>query len=184
VRNAVRLGGEIAGYNNMEAVSGAGVVILTLPLTAHAETLKSVRGNLAPDVILLDTTVPLEAAIGGRVSRPLGLWDGSAAQQAARLVPDVRVVAGFHFPSAEALARLDEPLECDVLICGDDDRAKAAVCELVLLIEGVRVVDAGPLENARLLESAAALLISLNLRYKVKSSGLRITGILPGKNRC
>jgi 8-hydroxy-5-deazaflavin:NADPH oxidoreductase len=75
--------------------------------------------------------------------------------------------------------RLDGPIDCDALICGDDAESKAAVRDLALRIPGVRVVDAGPLDNARLLENAAALLISLNLRHKVKSSGLRITGLEP-----
>jgi 8-hydroxy-5-deazaflavin:NADPH oxidoreductase len=126
----------------------------------------------------VDATVPLEIAIGGRLSRTVTLWDGSAAQQAARLAPEgVRVIAGFHALSAEALAKLDRPVDCDTLLCGDDAEAKAAVSELAGLIRGVRAVDAGPLDNARLVESAAALLISLNLRHKVRSSGMRITGL-------
>ena len=125
----------------------------------------------------MDATVPLEIAIGGRLSRTLTLWDGSAAQQAARLVPGVPVVAAFHALSAEALAKLDHPLDCDTLICGDSAEAKAAVTRLAEMIPGVRAIDAGPLDNARLLESAAALLISLNLRHKVKESGMRITGL-------
>jgi 8-hydroxy-5-deazaflavin:NADPH oxidoreductase len=170
--------GEVAGHTNPEAAAGAGIVVLTVPLAAQTEILKSIRGSLVPGKILVDATVPLEAAIGGRVSRTLTLWDGSAAQQAARLAPEgVRVVSAFHSLSAEALAKLDEPLDCDVLLCGDDPEAKAAVSQLAALIPGVRAIDAGPLENARLLESAAALLVSLNLRYKVRHSGMRITGL-------
>jgi 8-hydroxy-5-deazaflavin:NADPH oxidoreductase len=173
----------VTGYANPEAAAGAGIVILTVPLAAQVEILKSIRGSFAPGAVLVDATVPLEIAIGGRVSRTLTLWDGSAAQQAARLAPEgVRVVAGFHALSAEALAQLDRPVECDALICGDDAEAKAEVRELAELIPGVRAIDAGPLDNARLLESAAALLIGLNLRNKVKSSGLRITG-LDGSHR-
>jgi NADPH-dependent F420 reductase len=172
--------GEVTGHTNPEAGASAGVVILTVPLSAQAETLKSLRGSLAQGAILVDATVPLEVAIGGRLSRTLMLWDGSAAQQAARLVPGVPVVAAFHALSADALARLDHPLDCDTLICGDSEEAKAAVAELAGLIPGVRAIDAGPLDNARLLENAAALLISLNLRHKVKHSGMRITG-LPGR---
>ena len=91
-------------------------------------------------------------------------------------VPGVPVVAAFHALSAEALAKLDHPLDCDALICGDSAEAKTAVTKLAEMIPGVRAIDAGPLDNARLLESAAALLISLNLRHKVKESGMRITG--------
>jgi 8-hydroxy-5-deazaflavin:NADPH oxidoreductase len=168
----------VTGHINPEAAAGAGIVFLTVPLAAQVEILKSIRGGLAAGTILVDATVPLEVAIGGRVSRTVTLWDGSAAQQAARLVPEgVHVVAGFHALSAEALAHLDQAVDCDALICGDDADAKAQVRDLVALIPGVRVIDAGPLDNARLLESAAALLISLNLRHKVKSSGMRITGL-------
>jgi 8-hydroxy-5-deazaflavin:NADPH oxidoreductase len=174
---ARRMGENASGHTNPEAVAGAGIVILTVPLSAQVETLKSIRGSFAPGAILVDTTVCLEVAIGGRVSRMLTLWDGSAAQQAARLVPGVPVVAAFHALSAYALAKLDRPIDCDALICGDSPEAKAAVTQLAALIPGVRAIDAGPLDNARLLESAAALLISLNLRYKIRDSGMRITGL-------
>ncbi len=177
---ARRIGGDASGHANTEAVSGAGIVVLTVPLAAQIETLKTIRDSLAPGAIVVDTTVPLEVAIGGRISRTLTLWDGSAAQQAARMLPGVPVVGAFHALSADALAQLDRPLECDTLICGDSSEAKAAVAELAALIPGVRAVDAGPLENARLLENTAALLISLNLRHTVKHSGVRITGLAQG----
>ena len=177
---AQTMGDGVTGHTNEEAARLAGIVILTVPLAAQAGTLKSIRDSLRPGTILVDATVPLEVAIGGRLSRTITLWDGSAAQQAARLVPDgVFVVAAFHSLSAEALAHLDQPLDCDTLLCGDNAEAKMAVKELAGTIPGVRAIDAGPLDNARLLESAAALLISLNLRHKVKTSGIRITG-LPG----
>jgi hypothetical protein len=174
--------GEVTGHTNGDAVHAAEIVVLTVPLSAQVETLKSIRGSFAPGAILVDTTVPLEIAIGGRLSRTLTVWDGSAAQQAARLVPGVPVVAAFHALSAEALAKLDHPLDGDTLICGDSAEAKAAVTRLAALIPGVRAMDAGPLDNARLLENAAALLISLNLRHKVKESGMRITGLPGGAN--
>ena len=176
--------GEVTGHTNPEAASGAKLVLLTVPLAAQVEILKSVRDSFQPGAILVDATVPLEIAIGGRLSRMLTLWDGSAAQQAARLAPEgVRVVAAFHALSAEALSQLDRPLDCDTLLCGDDTEAKAAVSALAGLIPGVRAVDAGPLDNARLVESAAALLISLNLRHKVRSSGMRITGLEKSEER-
>ena len=174
---ATRIGGGTTGHTNADAVTEAGVVVLAVPLSAQVETLKSIRGSFAPGAILVDATVPLEVAIGGRLSRILTLWDGSAAQQAARLVPGVSVVAAFHALSADALAKLDHPLDCDTLICGDSAEAKATVAQLAAMIPGVRAIDAGPLDNARLLENTAALLISLNLRHKVKESGVRITGL-------
>jgi NADPH-dependent F420 reductase len=172
--------GEVTGHTNPEA-AGAGVVVLTVPLAAQVGILKSIRESMRSGTILVDATVPLEIAIGGRVSRTVTLWDGSAAQQAARLAPEgVRVVAAFHSLSAEALAKLDQPLDCDTLICGNEAEAKAAVSELAGKIPGVRPIDAGPLENARFVETAAAMLVALNLRYKVKSSGFRITGLPAG----
>jgi NADPH-dependent F420 reductase len=126
----------------------------------------------------VDATVPLEAAIGGRVSHTLTLWAGSAAQQAARYTPPgVSVVAAFHTLSADLLANLDQSIDSDVLICGDSAEAKAVVSGFIAMLPGARAIDAGPLENARLIENAAALVISLNIRHKVKHSGLRITGL-------
>lgn len=174
---------EVTGHTNKDAVAAAGIVVVTVPVSAQVETLKAIRGSIAPGTILVDATVPLEIAIGGRVSRTVALWDGSAAQQAARLLPGVPVVAAFHALSAEALAKLDHPLDCDTLMCGDSVEAKAAVAQLAAMIPGVRAVDAGPLDNARLLESAAVLLISLNLRHKVKASGMRITGLPSGADQ-
>ena len=172
-------GGQVTGHANTDAVSGAGIVILTVPLAAQIEILKSIRDRLENGAIVVDATVPLEIAIRGRLSRTLTLWDGSAAQQAARLLPaGISLVSAFHSLSAEALAQIDHPVDCDTLICGDHAEAKVRVCELAAMIPGVRAIDAGPLDNARLLENAAALLISLNLRHKVTRSGIRFTGLV------
>jgi 8-hydroxy-5-deazaflavin:NADPH oxidoreductase len=171
--------GGVTGHTNAEAASLGTIVILTVPLSAHSETLKSIRGSLRAESILVDATVPLEVAIGGRVSRVLTLWDGSAAQRAARLVPfGIAVVAAFHSLSADVLGRLEENVDCDALICGDSVEAKRRVGEFAEMIPGVRAIDAGPLENARYLEISAAMLIALNLQHKVRNSGLRITGLL------
>jgi len=170
--------GNVQGMLNTEAVTEAGVVVLTVPLAAQIATLKSLKSNFRPTAILVDATVPLEVAIGGRVSQPLTLFAGSAAQQAAKHTPPgVAVVAAFHTLSAELLAQVDEPIDSDVLICGDSADAKSVVVEMIGMLEGARAIDAGPLENARLIETAAALLISLNIRHKVRHSGLRITGL-------
>jgi 8-hydroxy-5-deazaflavin:NADPH oxidoreductase len=174
--------GDVTGHTNPDAVREAAIVIVTVPLSAQVGTLQSIRDKFAPGAILVDATVPLEIAIGGRLSRTVSLWDGSAAQQAARLVPPgVPVVAAFHCLSAEALATLDQPVDCDALICGNNAEAKVTVGQLAETISGVRAVDAGSLDNARFLESSAALLIALNLRHKVKQSGLRITGLRLGE---
>ena len=174
--------GEVTGHTNPDAVSKAAIVILTVPLSAQVEILKSIRTSFLSGAILVDATVPLEIAVGGRLSRTVSLWDGSAAQQAARLAPaGVQVVATFHTLSAVALKRIDQRVDCDALICGDNPEAKATVSEIAETIPGVRAIDAGPLDNARFLESSAALLIALNLRHKVEHCGLRITGLGPGE---
>ncbi|HLJ13315.1 MAG TPA: NADPH-dependent F420 reductase [Bryobacteraceae bacterium] len=175
---AARIHPSVTGLLNSEAVEQAEIVILAVPIQAQIATLKSVRQNFKPGTMLVDASVPLEIAIGGRLSHPLALWAGSAAEQAARNVPaGVAVVSAFHLLSADLLSRVDTPLDSDVPICGDDAGAKAAVTELVGLLPGARAIDAGPLENARLIENAAALLVSLNLRYKSKQGGIRITGL-------
>ena len=128
--------------------------------------------------ILVDTTVPLAASVGGRATRTLGVWQGSAAQQASELVPEgVAVVAAFHNLSAELLMR-EGPVDSDVIVCADDKLAGERVRHLARKIPGVRALDGGKLETARIVEQITALLISLNIRLK-GHSGLRITGLPP-----
>ncbi len=185
VRQAVpqaRVEDRVQGMLNPEAAAQADVVVLTVPLVAQIPIIKSVREHLRPGAIFVDTTVPLGAAVGDRIAHLVTLWAGSAAQQAAAYLPDqVMVVSAFHSLGAVALADLEHPVDSDVLVCGDSADAKAAVKELVEKIAGARAVDAGPLENSRFAEQTAALLISLNLRHKVKHSGLRITGLAQEK---
>jgi NADPH-dependent F420 reductase len=160
----------IVGSLNTEAVVAAEIVILTVPLAAQVPTLESLRAAFRPGTILVDTTVPLGAAV-----------EGSAAQQAARHVPEgVAVVAAFHSLGAKLLANLKRDVDSDVLICGDSSEAKAAVRDLVAMLPGARAVDAGPLENARFVEGLTALLISLNIRRKARHAGVRITALEPG----
>ncbi len=176
---AARSRGQVEGRLNPDAAGEAGIVILTVPLAAQIATLKSVRERLRRGTVLVDATVPLEVSIGGRLTHTVGLWAGSAAEQAARYAPEgVAVVAAFHCLSAELLAALDDPVDCDVLICGDNQEGKAAVAGLVSLIPGARAVDAGPLEAARMVESLAALLIGLNVRKTARHAGVRVTGLI------
>jgi hypothetical protein len=168
----------IQGAVNGEAAARAGVVVLTVPLVAQIPTIKAVRDRLRPGTVFVDATVPVGAALGDRIARLVTPWWGSAAQQAAAHLPaGVPLVSAFHALSAAALADLARPLDCDVLMCGDDAAAKAAVSRLVEKIAGARAIDAGPLENARFAEHLAALLIALNIRHKVRHSGVRFTGL-------
>jgi 8-hydroxy-5-deazaflavin:NADPH oxidoreductase len=170
-------GAKIEGRENAAAVAGADVVVLTVPFSSQAATVKQLRPAFRPGTVVIDTTVPLAATVGGRATRVLGVWQGSAAQQTAELVPNgVAVAAAFHGLSAELLAG-EGRVECDVLVCSDDERARQVAMDLAAKIPGVRAVNGGALEMARLAEQLTALLIALNLRYKVQGVGLRFTGL-------
>lgn len=173
-----RTGGNVSGAENKSACESAEIVVLTVPFEAHAEMLKHIKPALHSGQILVDTTVPLAASVGGKPTRTIGVWQGSAAQQAEELVPEgVAVVAAFHSISAELLKH-DGPVDCDVIVCSDDKAAARRVRELARKIPGVRAVDGGKLENARIVEQITALLIGFNIRHK-GHSGLRITGLPP-----
>jgi NADPH-dependent F420 reductase len=174
---SAQAGGSVRGAQNEEAVTGAEVVVLTVPFGGHAATLKKIRAAFAPGSILIDTSVPLAAAVGGLPTRTLGVWQGSAAQQAAELVPEhVRVAAAFQNVSAELL-NSDHPVDCDVIVCSDDERARAVASQLAIKIPGVRAIDGGKLENARIVEQITALILTINRKYKVHHAGLRFTGL-------
>ena len=173
-----KTGAEVSGAENEAACRSADIVVLTVPFAAQAETLKRLKPALHAGQILVDATVPLAASVGGRATRTLGVWQGSAAEQAAELVPEgVSVVAAFHNVSAEVLQH-DGQVDCDVIVCGDDKQAAERVRQLARKIPGVRALDGGRLENARVVEQITALLIGLNIRHK-GMAGLRITGLPP-----
>jgi 8-hydroxy-5-deazaflavin:NADPH oxidoreductase len=174
---AVVPGAEASGLANADAVAASDVVVLSVPFASQATTLRSVRDAFRPSALLLDVTVPLATAVGGRPTRVLGVPQGSAAQQARELAPaGVAVVSGLHTVAAKHLADLDHAFDEDVLLCGDDDDAKARVAELIRRIPGLRPVDAGKLEMARIAEQLTALTIGINIRHKV-TAGIRITGL-------
>lgn len=170
-------GGDFSGAANADAVASAQTVILSVPFRNQSETLTNLKQAWREGQLLIDATVPLAAAVSGRATRMLGVWQGSAAQQTAEMVaPGVRVVSALHTVSAATVSDLDEPLDEDVLVCGDarDDKREAAA--LIELIEGLRCVDCGRLEMSRITESLTALLISVNSRHKTHA-GVRITGL-------
>ena len=177
IRSHSESGVRITGATNAEAVAAAEVVMLTVPFEGQAALLKALKSSFRPGNIVIDATVPLAASVGGRATRTLGVWQGSAAQQAAELLPaHVKVAAAFHSVSAELLKGTG-PIDCDVLVCTDDPQAREVASELAEKIPGVRAVNAGTLENARIVEQITALLITLNIKHKVHSAGLRITGL-------
>lgn len=179
VREAVP-GADVTGLENGEAAGRGEIVFLTVPFRAQSENLNNLRGALRPGQILVDCTVPLAAAVSGKATRSLGVWQGSAAQQAQEMVPEgVTVVAALHTIAAPALADTATVLGEDVLICGDRKADKARVARLVELIDGLRAINAGPLEIARIVEQLTPLLISVNSRYKAHA-GIRLTGLPDG----
>ena len=168
---------EIEGLRNDVAARQGPVVFLTVPFRAQSENLNNLRESLEPGQLLVDCTVPLAAAVSGKATRSLGVWQGSAAQQAQEMVPDgVTVVAALHTISAPMLADTGAELAEDVLLCGDRKSDKAQVAGLIEEIPGLRAVNAGPLEMARIVEQLTPLLISINARYKTHA-GIRISGL-------
>jgi NADPH-dependent F420 reductase len=170
--------GSFAGKENADAVQGSEIVFLTVPFRSQSETLTNLKQALTAGQLLVDATVPLAAALSGKATRMIGVWQGSAAQQAQEMVPDgVRVVSALHTVSAPALTDLSvESIDEDVLICGDKRDDKRRVAELIGLIPGLRGVNAGLLEQARIAESLTALLIAVNGRYKTHA-GIRLTNL-------
>jgi NADPH-dependent F420 reductase len=165
------------GAANAEAAAAASIVALTVPFSAHILTLKEVCPKIQPGSLLIDVTVPLEPAVGGKPTRVLGVWAGSAAEQSREYAPaGVQVVSAFQNVAADALANLASEVACDIIVCGDDKEAKQRVRPLVESILGCRYIDGGPLANSRTVEALTALLIGFNIRYKTHT-GIRITGI-------
>jgi NADPH-dependent F420 reductase len=170
-------GGSVEGLANPEAATRGRIVVLSVPFRAQSENLTNLKEVLQPDQILVDATVPLAAAVSGKATRLLGVPQGSAAEQAQEMVPDgVKVVSAFHTVAADVLKDLDHDLDEDVLITGDSKAAKQQVAELVRKVPGLRPVDAGRLETARLVEGLTPLLISINVRNKVHA-GIKLTGV-------
>jgi NADPH-dependent F420 reductase len=167
----------IDGAENAAAAVTAEVVFVTVPFEGAAAIYQAIAGSLRPEAIVVDCTSPLMAAVGGRASHALHPWHGSAAEFVKTLLPKgTRLVAAFHTVGAGALRALDRPVGSDALVMGDDAEAKATVGELVAQIPGVRWVDVGGLQMARIAETLTPLLISVNGRYRIHDAAFRITG--------
>jgi NADPH-dependent F420 reductase len=168
---------DVTGLQNEEAASKGEIVFLTVPFRAQSENLNNLREALRPGQILVDCTVPLAAAVSGKATRSLGVWQGSAAQQAQEMVPEgVTVISALHTVGAPTLADLDTELGEDILVCGDKKADKVQVARLIEQIPGLRAVNAGALEMARIVEQLTPMLISVNTRYKAHA-GIRLTGL-------
>ena len=168
-------GAQVEGLENTEAVTRGPIVVLSVPFRAQSENLTNLKTALQAGQILVDATVPLAAAVSGKATRLLGVPQGSAGQQAQEMVPDgVEVVSALHTVSASVLGDLDQELDEDVLVAGDRRETKRRVAEVIGRIPGLRPVNAGTLETARLIEGLTPLLISVNARYKTHA-GIKLT---------
>jgi len=172
--------GVFSGHPNELAVREAETVILSVPFLSQCETLASIAQGMRAGQLLIDASVPLAAAVSGEATRLLGVWQGSAAEQAREIVPPgVRVVSALHTVSAASLTNLDHPLDQDVLLCGDGRDEKLAAASLLQRIAGLRCIDCGALEMARVTESLTALMIAVKIRY-TDHAGVHLTGLPEG----
>jgi hypothetical protein len=171
--SALTGGAAVAGMSNLDAASAASVVVLTLPATGLAATLVPLKDACRGKVVI-STVVPLTFG-GGRLFTPPP--QGSSAEEVQELLgAEARVVAAFHHIAAHELSATEHAIECDLLLCGGDAEAKKVVEELAHSM-GLRAVDVGALTNAGPLEGITAVLATINRRYKLKNSGIKITGL-------
>lgn len=168
----------MTGMSNEDAAKEGDLLILTVPLAAQKPTLQSIK-EFVGEKIVIDATVPLETAIGGSPARFVNLMEGSAAERTAKILQKTgaKVIAGFNNISNSQLENIPEPIDCDCLIAGNNNDAKKEAKDLIEKLPGVRCIDCGKLEKARMIEKITPLLIGLNIKYKSHYGGLRITGI-------
>lgn len=168
----------LSGMSNEDAADKGDILILTVPLAAQMGTLKSVE-NFVDGKILIDATVPLDTVAGGGPARYVDLWQGSAAERTAEVLAkkNVSVVSAFNNISNSHLMNFNEEIDCDCLVSGDDVESKKVAMDLINKIPGVKCIDCGLLEKARIVEKITPLLIGLNIKYKSHYGGLRITGL-------
>lgn len=169
--------GDVEGLTNDVVAAAADLVVMTVPFSAHRSTLEGLRDALQGKIVV-DVTVPLVPPKVTRVQMPPA---GSATLEAQEILgPDVRVVAAFQNISYEHLLH-DEEVGCDVLVCGGNKAARITVIHLVEAA-GLTGWDAGPAENAVVVEGLTSVLIGINKQFGVQSAGIRITGVPRGLN--
>ncbi|MGC9397547.1 MAG: NADPH-dependent F420 reductase [Anaerolineae bacterium] len=163
----------ISGLENVDAARACELAVLTVPYFAQNALLEALKDELRGK-ILINVTVAMKPP---KVTQAYIPPEGSACEQAQEILGDeVAVVAAFQNVGAHNLEPPDHPVDCDVLVCGDDAEAKAIAIQLAEEI-GTRGIDAGPLANAKVVEGLTSVLIGINKRYKVPGSGIRITGL-------
>ena len=169
---------KMRGMANEDAAREGDVLIITVPLSAQKPTLEGIK-EFCKDKIVMDATVPLETAIGGKPFRFVDLMEGSAAERTASILEgtNAKVICAFCNISNSHLANIPAEIDCDCLIAGDDGESKKVAAEIINKIPGIQTIDCGILEKARIIEKITPLLIGLNIKYKSHYGGLRITGI-------
>lgn len=168
----------MCGMTNEDAACEGDVLIITVPLVAQKPTVEGIK-EFCTSKIVMDATVPLETAIGGKPFRFVDLMEGSAAERTASILEGTgaKVICAFCNISNSHLSNIPEDIECDCLISGDDSESKQIASEIIDKIPGIKTIDCGILEKARIIEKITPLLIGLNIKYKSHYGGLRITGI-------
>lgn len=171
-----RLGTSVEGYANRDAASRAEIVLLAVPHDGMLPILQDLR-EVVQNKIVMNIASSLDPERKSRAKIPAA---GSVTAEVQQFFGDaVRVVAAFQNISPEKLASVDERIDSDVLVCGADKESRERVIELIRRI-GIDALDAGAIQNAVAVETLTAALIALNIKYKVKGAGIRITGIPRG----
>ena len=163
----------VRGLGNAAAAQAAEIVVLSVPYEAHRATLEMIKDG-AQGKVLIDVTAPLDPANKKKAYRVPEGSAGVAAQQF--LGENVRVVSAFQNISYTHLSNVEEDLGCDVLVCGNDTAAKQIVVALAK-DAGLAAFDAGPIENAVVAEGLTAVLININIAFKIKNAGIHLTGV-------
>lgn len=169
-------GARLSGGANTAVIATADLVFLCVPFDRAAALLDECRELWKPGCVVIDTTVPLQFDSSGPFLIDLPAPSGSQTL-VSHLPPGIKLVSAFKTISAHTLGEVDEPLDCDLIVCGDDSPARARVIAAASTFSGLRVLDGGPLRNARALEAMCVLAIGLNRRYKAKSARFRIVGV-------
>ncbi|AAB99514.1 TPA: NADPH-dependent F420 reductase [Methanocaldococcus jannaschii] len=167
---------DIIGLENKDAAKEGDVVILSLPYEYTLSTIKQLKEELKGKIVV-SIGVPLATAIGDKPTRLLFPPDGSVAEMVQNVLKESKVVSAFQNVCHAVLEDLDNPVDCDILVCGNDEEAKKVVIDLANQIDGVRAIDCGNLEKSRIIEAITPLLIGLNIKYKSKGTGIRITNL-------
>ena len=170
-----RVGSEnVRGGSNEDAARAGGVVVLTVPYDSVAATLPAIAEAIG-DRVVVSTAVPI-GFVPGAAPTAISVAEGSACEQAASLLPAARVVGALHSVSHVTLGHLDQPIDADIVLTGDDADAKQVTAELLALLAGARIVDGGPLANSRYVEQFTVLLLSINARHRAHA-GVRIANL-------